>query len=139
MRWRCNPINATLFAYKNYAGRGIRVCARWNAATGFAAFASDVGPRPSPRHQLDRIENDGNYEPGNVKWSTKREQALNRRPRPPGLFAGERNSQSRLTSTQVVELRRARVEEGLSFAKLAIRFGIGTSQACRICRGESWQ
>jgi hypothetical protein len=71
---RCsNPKN---IGYKWYGARGIMVCERWRK---FAAFYSDVGPRPSPTHTLDRINNDGNYEPGNVRWATQKEQSRNRR------------------------------------------------------------
>jgi hypothetical protein len=78
MKKRCG--NQNHHAYSRYGGRGIAVCVRWGAD--FAAFLADVGPRPSPKHSLDRINNDGNYEPGNVRWATASEQAKNRRPRP---------------------------------------------------------
>jgi hypothetical protein len=52
--------------YKDWGGRGIKVCDRWRKD--YFAFQADVGLRPDERHQIDRIDNDGNYEPGNVQW-----------------------------------------------------------------------
>lgn len=66
----------TCNSYKNYGGRGISVCERW---MDFDNFFEDMGNRPSSIHSLDRINNDGNYEPSNCKWSTKNEQMNNRR------------------------------------------------------------
>ncbi len=72
---RChNPNNGK---YKSYGARGIRVCERWR--TDFAAFIADMGQRPTPQHSLDRRDNDGNYEPGNVHWATREQQANNTR------------------------------------------------------------
>lgn len=78
MKYRC--MNVTCPAYKDYGGRGIRVHPQWISS--FEQFFHDVGPRPSPRHTLDRINNDGNYEPGNVRWATWHQQRVNSRPRP---------------------------------------------------------
>lgn len=71
---RCeNPNNP---AYQNYGGRGIKVCAKWRRS--FASFFEDMGPPPA-NTELDRINNDGNYEPSNCRWSTAKAQANNRR------------------------------------------------------------
>ena len=77
---RCeNPWNA---GYPNYGGRGIVVCAEWHDFGRFVdALEAEIGPLPWPRASLDRINVDGNYEPGNVRWATARQQSLNRRPR----------------------------------------------------------
>jgi len=74
MQARCN--NPNMPHYKNYGGRGIKVCKRWDK---FENFVEDMGDLPSPTHSLDRIDNDGNYSKSNCKWSTPREQQLNKR------------------------------------------------------------
>lgn len=72
---RCE--NPAVEGYRNYGARGIKVCERWRNS--YQAFLADMGRRPSRRHSIDRIENDGNYEPGNCRWATRFLQNTNRR------------------------------------------------------------
>jgi hypothetical protein len=74
---RCT--SPTTHGYKNYGGRGISVCPQWLGPSGFEYFLQHVGERPSRRHSIDRIDCNGNYEPGNVRWATPEEQAANLR------------------------------------------------------------
>lgn len=75
MKARCYNPNAA--NYHLYGGRGIKICERWRSS--FTNFLEDMGPKPTPSHSIDRINNDSNYEPANCKWSTSKEQAANRR------------------------------------------------------------
>lgn len=72
---RCENPNAPIWGH--YGGRGITVCERWRES--FENFLADMGPRPSPKHSIERQNNDGNYEPGNCIWATKTIQMRNTR------------------------------------------------------------
>lgn len=73
---RCRPDHRVA---ANYYARGIRVCDRWSGEFGFENFLSDMGPRPGKGYSIDRINNDGIYEPGNCRWATAKQQIDNRR------------------------------------------------------------
>lgn len=76
MKRRCNDPNHN--RWERYGGRGISVCEKW--MNSFESFLRDVGERPSVEYSLDRKNNDGNYEPNNVRWATRSQQMKNRSP-----------------------------------------------------------
>jgi hypothetical protein len=139
MRERCfNPNNA---AYMNYGGRGITICDRWRhgngSQTAIECFIDDMGRRPSARHSIDRIDNDGNYEPGNCQWVSRKVQANNRRP---GLIVArsQRRVASKITADQAESIKRKRLVDGLPLRDIADEFGISAQLVCDIARGRRW-
>ena len=107
--------------HPRYAGRGIKVCERWAS---YENFLADMGPRPSPAHSLDRINNSGNYSPGNCRWATKSEQAMNQRPRISTQWHPENKPLS-------IALRKARERLGESQHQFAARLGVKQSTISR--------
>jgi hypothetical protein len=78
MMQRCNYKRSK--AYADYGGRGIKVCDSWKTFGNYQAWILDnLGDKPSHKHTLDRTNNDGDYEPGNVRWATRLQQVHNRR------------------------------------------------------------
>lgn len=108
MKERCLNPNHEYYSY--YGGRGIKVCDEWLAEDGFMKFFQHIGAKPSPKLELDRINNNGNYEPGNVRWIDHSTQMINRRKdeaKPERSRVATKNYWSRLT----LEERQAEVKK----------------------------
>jgi hypothetical protein len=103
-------------SYKDYGARGITVSPEWLGDGGFERFLSHIGPKPTKSHTIERIRNDGNYEPGNVKWATRMEQSCNKRP-----------------NKSETHCRRG----GHEFTPENTIWELGKYRRCRICRDAS--
>lgn len=103
-------------SYPNYGERGIRVAKAWRGSNGFTKFLTHVGPRPSAKHSIDRIDSAGDYKPGNVQWATRTEQNQNTRRNVMVTFKGKTHciaEWSRITGINAETLRE-RIKHGWS-------------------------
>jgi hypothetical protein len=111
MHWRCR--NPKYESWDHYGGRGITVCERWHS---FENFLADMGHRPGLEYTLDRVDNDGNYEPGNVRWAPVAVQQNNRSTSKYFTFAGQTQTLSQWAGMLGIPTRtlRDRLKKGWS-------------------------
>lgn len=120
IKTRC--YNPNTRAYPRYGGRGIVLCDRWMA---FENFLADMGPRPSAKHSIDRIDGNGNYEPGNCRWATTVEQS--------------RNRLSTRATLDIARKIRVAHSAGVSQVELAQIHGVGTGTVSQIVNNRQWK
>ena len=117
MKTRC--YNPNCREYRWYGALGIRVCERWRVD--FRAFLSDMGERPTDKHQIDRIDPSKDYEPGNCRWVTRAEQRANQRPKSPTHCKYGHEFTPENTTTTVAGTRLCRTCQRARSRKLYVR------------------
>lgn len=117
MKSRCN--NPCVPGYVNYGGRGIEVCDRWAS---FEIFLKDMGKRPSLDYTLDRVDNNGNYEPSNCRWANWEQQRNNARGNKPLTFNGETLNQNQMARKYGINEKtfRGRLSKGLTLERACL-------------------
>lgn len=131
---RCyNPAH---IAYKNYGGRGITVCPEWHDVCAYVAWVEANLGLPAEGMTMDRIDNDGNYEPGNLRWATAKLQVLNQRK--DGRPKGSAIRTARLTE-DIVREARARFANGEVQRVLAAEYGVSFPTMHKAVVGKTWQ
>lgn len=134
---RCH--NSKRNCYRYYGARGIVVCERWRLD--FQAFLDDVGERPSPKYSLDRINNDGNYEPGNVRWADRTTQGRNTRANRILEFRGQRKcltEWSEIVGISVGTIQFRLDEIGWSVERALTVPGVHNAKLTKCCNGHDF-
>ena len=111
-----------MHAYKDYGGRGIKVCKRWD---NYNVFASDMGPHPGKGWSIDRKNNNGNYCKSNCRWATTKTQMRNRRA-------------TKLNMKKAKDIRAIYARGGISQEKLGAQFGVHQMTVSGIIRMVRW-
>ncbi len=124
--WRCiktRCYNKNRKNYVRYGGRGIVVCDRWRNS--FITFFKDMGFKPFPKAEIDRINNDGNYEPGNCRWATHAENNQNR-------------TNNKLSMQKAEEIRKIYKAGGVFQRELGLSYGVSTVAIGKLINCEIW-